>query len=235
MDKLRNRIKYYLLGLAIGCIFTYMIFGNRGCAWLPENRVKNMLAEKEIIIGDSIRFLMSCQGVNNSDIYRLLNEEGDVDFTLSNTHIEPKEYHFSGYKEQRDLTIRYALGDSLTEVIGFSFGDNNCKTTLSNDNKTTVKLPLEEVIEIIESQEFRILEKAACQMDCLSLSQDDVLLFHQGVKVYVSESKPRLQPNPYYILTGYNDKGEFSITYIIGENRTRISEITSTRDSCLCK
>ena len=54
MDKFKNRIKYFLVGLSIGVILVYFMFGNRGCSWLPENRVKNMIGEKEIVVGDSV-------------------------------------------------------------------------------------------------------------------------------------------------------------------------------------
>ncbi|MCG8574813.1 MAG: hypothetical protein MI810_08020 [Flavobacteriales bacterium] len=237
MDKFKNRIKYYLFGLGIGLIFTYFLFGSRGCSWLPENRVKNMIAEKEIWIGDSIRDLMQCQNVTNSDIYRLLDDDGDVDFSLSKTSGEPKEYHLSGIKEEKELTIRYALYDSTAEVIDFSYlKDSDCKTTVSNNNKRVVTLPLEQVIEIIEQREFRILDKAVCQMECLELTEEEVLNFHSGEKVYVEASKPRLKPNPEYLLTGFIGDKEYSIFYIIGENRTRIGAITlkQNKEKCQC-
>ena len=45
MGKFLRRLKFYAVGLGIGTIFTFMIFGNRGCSWLPDNRVKNMIAD----------------------------------------------------------------------------------------------------------------------------------------------------------------------------------------------
>ena len=235
MEKFRTRLKYYLLGLGIGLIFMFMIFGNRGCEWLPENRVKNMIAEKEIFIGDSIQALMTCKGVTNSDIYRYLNEDGDVEFSQSKTDTDPKEYLITGEKDGKKLDIIYALGDSTAEVMDFNFEGGSCETQLSNSNKSVVKLPLEEVISIIEAREFRLLDEAACQIDYYQLTEEEVMQFHNGAKVYVSESQPRLEPNPIYELTGFIKDREFKVTYVIGDNRTRISNIFSASDTSDCR
>ena len=161
-----------------------------------------MIAEKEIIIGDSLSDLMNCAGVDNNDVYRLLNEDGDVDFSLSRTQQEPKEYLFIGAKDEQELTITYALFDTVAEVIAFSYGDKKCTTDLSNKNTSTVPLPQNEVIAIIESQEMRILEVAACQMKCYDLSKEDVETFHIEAKMNSKKSLPRLQPNAIFVLDG---------------------------------
>lgn len=235
MEKFRTRLKYYLLGLGIGLVFMYFLFGSRGCEWLPENRVKNMIAEKEIFIGDSIQDLMICKGVTNSDIYRFLNEDGDVEFSLSKTDIDPKEYHIAGIKNEKPLSIIYALGDSTAEVIDFQFEGESCETMRSNSHKSVVKLPLEEVIEIIEAREFRIVDEVKCQIEYYQLSEKQIMNFHRGVKIYVSESQPRLEPNPIYELTGFVDDREFEVTYVIGQNRTRIANILSASDTSNCR
>jgi hypothetical protein len=234
MFNFKRRIKYYLIGFGIGIIFVSFIFGNRACSWLPENRVKNMIAEKEIIVGDSISDLMDCSGVDNNDVYRLLNEDGDVDFSLSNTKQEPKEYLFEGVKDNEKLTITYALFDTVAEVIDFEFGSKKCTSELSNSNTSTVPLPHNEVTAIIESQEMRILELAECQMECLKLSKEDVEKFHLTAKMNAKKSLPRLQPNAIFVLDGKIDGKSFTFEYIIGEARTRVSDIICKEIKCDC-
>ena len=80
------------------------------------------------------------------------------------------------------------------------------------------------------------MDKAVCQMECLELTEEEVLNFHSGEKVYVEASKPRLKPNPEYLLTGFIGDKEYSIFYIIGENRTRIGAITlkQNKEKCQC-
>jgi hypothetical protein len=225
MNKFKTRLKYFLIGFSLGLVFIFFIFGNRACAWLPENRVKNMLAEKEILVGDSVKFLMDCQKVTNDDVYRLLNEEGDVDFQRSITDTDPKIYLFQGKKDKKDITITYALGDSTTEVIGFEFKLFNCISNLSNEHKNVVSVPEFEIISLIEEQEIRILDKAACQFEAYGLKKTDVLTFHTHATNIIEKSEPRLKPNPSYWLKGKIGLDEYEIKYIIGDSRTRIAEI----------
>lgn len=225
MKKFSSRLKYYLIGFGIGLIFMFFIFGPRACSWLPENRVKNMIAEKEIYIGDSLNALMNCQGVDNEDIYRFLNQDGDVEFGDSDTKGWPKKYVIAGEKENEDLTITYMLYETWVEVIDFSYLQKNCETTLSNDNKTIVPIPRSEMTAIIESQEIRILELAQCQLGCYKISEDAIRSFHLNADVVMEKSDAKKEPNAYYTLEGEINGKTFQVVYIIGEARTRISEI----------
>jgi hypothetical protein len=192
-----------------------------------------MIAEKDILIGDSMSMILTCRGMSNKEVYGLLDESGDVDFSLSNPQADPKEYHIKGEKDGQEIWIRYALYDTLSEIIDCS-GSETCVATISNENKKIIILPLEHVKRIIESQEFRIMDEALCQMECLGLTREDVLNFHKSPKLYVSESKPRLPEDPYHKLKGFIAKGEFEITYVIAENRTRIADIRSDEKDCDC-
>lgn len=224
-----------MVGFGFGLIFIYFIFGNRACAWLPENRVKNMIAEKEIFIGDSVQALMDCAGITNDDIYRLLNDDGDVDFKNSDTQVSPKYYLIRGKKKDTEISITYALYDEKSEVVGFDYGSSDCSTSLRNGNKSVVSVPDFEVINIIESEELRILEKAACQMECLGLKEADVIIFHRSANTIIEESAPKASPNPHYVMQGKIKGKSYKIKYIIGENRTRIVEIAENDLSCKCE
>ncbi len=235
VHKFKNRLKYYLIGFGLGLVFMFFIFGNRACSWLPENRVKNMIAEKEILVGDSVRYMMDCQGVDNNDVYRLLNEDGDVDFTRSKTDGHPKKYLFQGYKDKKDITITYALYDSTAEVIAFEFGEPTCETHLSNKQLSVVSLPDNEVITIIESKEIRILEQAEADMKKYKLTEAQVRNFHYSAETDMKNSEPRLQPNPYYWMKGKIKNKVYFIQYIIGDNRTRIARINRQGADCNCE
>lgn len=215
----------------------FMIFGNRGCSWLPGNRVKNMIAEKEILIGDSLNEVMRCAGLDNTDIYGLLDDAGDVNFSESITNTYPKIYKIEGEKEEKTFSIIYALydnyDDSLVEVVNFNFeGQKKCTSALSNNTKQIVPIPDADVRIIIESHELRILNQAQCQMDCLKLTEEEVLTFHKTATFDVVHSKPRLNPNPEYVMKGKIRGVEYYITYIIGDNRSRISLIWPNDCGC---
>ena len=233
MERFKQRIKYYLIGFIAGLFIMFMIFGNRGCSWLPGNRVKNMIAEKEIFISDSLYEVMNCAGVTHEDIYGLLNDNGDVNFSQSITNVYPKKYLLEGEKNDKPIGITYALYDSTAEVINFTFeGQQNCTSVLSSKTKRTVPLPDSEVRAIIESHEFRIMTKAECLLACLGISEQEIFAFHQTAVFDVANSQPRLFPNPVYVMKGKIRNTEYSVTYIIGENRSRIADITPNNCNC---
>lgn len=211
----------------------FIIFGNRGCSWLPGNRVKNMIAEKEIFIGDSLNEIMKCAGITNDDIYSLLNESGDVDFSASKTDQNPKIYLLEGEKNDAVLGVRFALYDSTAEVVDLIYKTaSGCTSQLSNSTKTVVPLPNAEVRAIIESKERRILDKAQCQMNCLGIAETDILNFHTTANFNVSLSQPRKFPNPVYAMDGKIGTTTYTVIYVIGENRSRIADILPNNCDC---
>ncbi|MBK9193276.1 MAG: hypothetical protein IPM77_18280 [Crocinitomicaceae bacterium] len=223
-----------MVGLSIGLIVMFMMFGNRGCSWMPGNRVKNMIAEKEILAGDSLYEVMNCAGFTNKDVYRILNDDGDVNFSQSSTRSYPKKYLFDSEINDKPVSITFALYDSLVEITDFNMeGKANCHSDKSNQKKVIVPLPDEDVRQIIESHELRILNRAYCQMDCLKLDEKEILEFYKTATFNAEKSRPRLYPNPEYVMQGQIDTGFYYITYVIGDNRSRIADIFPC--NCDCK
>lgn len=241
MDKLWNRFKYYAIGLGFGCLVVYFTFGSRGCSWLPGNRVKNMIGEKKIIVGDSIADIMKCTSLDNYAIYSLLKSDGDVEFSLSETTTKPKIYYIEGELDKKSFFAKFALHENeplsseieeYAEVVALGWSkDNACTSELSNKHKTILPIPHDDVINILESHEFRILDTAECAMEFYGLSEEDVLNFHKTAQVDSENSKPRQSPNPIYIMIGDINGKKYRFVYIIGDNRTRISEIKGSENS----
>jgi hypothetical protein len=228
MDKLKNRVKYFAIGLTFGSLLVYFMFGSRGCSWLPENRAKNMIGEKEIVVGDSVLAVMTCIGLNNDDIYNLLKDEGEVEFSKSETRTIPKIYYIEGYKEDVFYYAKFALYEEkdLAEITEVFLTDAvPCQIDVSNKFYSTLPLPHSDVISIIESNEIRILDAAACQMESYGISEEQLLEFHKTATINIERSEPRLMPNPFYIMNGSINNKPFSVKYIIGDNRTRIHSI----------
>lgn len=228
MDKIKNRIKFYLIGLSLGVIVVYFMFGNRGCAWLPGNRVKNMVGEKEIIAGDSILDIMKCLAIDNDAIYNLLKSPGDVEFSESVTDQNPKIYHIEGELEGDSYWVKFALYSDrdISEVVElYRENKTGCTSERSNYYKSTIPLPHDDVIAIIESHDMRVLDLANCQQQAYNLTYDSLIHFHTSAKIVIEKSRPRLSPNPYYVMSGICQGKAIEVKYEIGENFTRITEI----------
>jgi hypothetical protein len=234
MKTFKERIKYYIIGLGMGVIAVAFLFGERSCAWLPGNQVKNTIAVNEIIYGDSIKELMTCSFISNDQIYGLLNNDGSVDFSESKTQDSPKIYVFDGLK---DLKVSFALYENYSEVIDLH---TECKSLLSNKNKETLPLPQKIVTSIIENNEFKYYPITECEMISYGLSENDVESFHKTAVINMDKSivwpkgKGENVENKKYYLDGYINNIAYSIMYEIGENRTRIKHIIGD-SPCECE
>ncbi len=75
----------------MGLVFIFFFFQNRGCSWLPSNRVKNAILDRLIVISDSTDLVLKEKGLSIEDILLALNE-GDVEFDESDKDNESKMY-----------------------------------------------------------------------------------------------------------------------------------------------
>jgi adenine specific DNA methylase Mod len=116
----------------------------------------------------------------------------------------------------------------ISEVVGVGREDEQCSSKLSNRIKSTMPLPRQDVIRILESKEFRILDKAKCQLKYYGIPEEAILKFHLDGKIEIAKSQPRKQPNPFYVISGKIADKPYEVTYIVGDNRTRIQDIEGT-------
>jgi hypothetical protein len=77
-----ERLKIYAIGFGLGMVFVFFFFQNRGCSWLPDNRVKNSILDRVIVVQSEVELQLKNKGINQSEIIALLND-GDVDFSQS--------------------------------------------------------------------------------------------------------------------------------------------------------
>jgi hypothetical protein len=82
MESFWRRLRYYGIGFGIGLLFVFVFFQNRGCSWLPSNRVKNSILDRILVLPDDQEKAMKGRGVTQKDIIGALNE-GDVSFSES--------------------------------------------------------------------------------------------------------------------------------------------------------
>lgn len=240
MDKFRNRIKYYLVGLLMGVIAVAFFFGQRGCTWLPGNRVKSVIAENTIVIGDSVLGLLHCLADDSQPIFDLLNTNGDVDFGGSKTHIEDKIYKIDG---PNDLQVFFKIFendnfDSYSEIIDIKSPEIKCSISLTNTNKQPLLLPRTLIMKIIESHSFTYYPIIECQLACYGIPSDSLPNLHQKAIDIQTPDIPNLINKVYNITTSYNNN-KYLIQYEIGENRTRIKNVesltTEAKANCNCE
>jgi hypothetical protein len=104
MDKFINRLKYYGVGFGIGLAFIFIFFQNRGCSWLPENRVKNSILERVIVVSDVEKSILKSKGISNEQVIELLNT-GEIDYDKSLKEGKTKIYYLSNDKVKIYFTL----------------------------------------------------------------------------------------------------------------------------------
>ncbi len=221
MNKFKHRIKYYLVGFAFGIAAVVFFFGQRGCTWLPGNRVKATISENKIVLGDSMQAVLDCLSPDSQPVYDLLNYEGDVDFSNSDTKSDHKVYII---ENNNGLKASFKLFEGYSEIIALSSPDLACNVELSNDIKHPLVLPKKIINQIIDSHKFYIYDTVKYQMDCYNIPLDSLYRFHLKGDKYESPEREDLVNRIFNISLKYEEK-DYKITYEIGENRTRIKFI----------
>lgn len=91
MDNLLRRLKYYGIGFGMGLIFVFFFFQNRGCSWLPGNRIKNSILDRVVTVNTVTLKSLEQKGISKEDIVSVLND-GDVNFSESKKDGNPQVY-----------------------------------------------------------------------------------------------------------------------------------------------
>jgi hypothetical protein len=128
-----DRLKIYAIGFGIGMVFVFFFFQNRGCSWLPDNRVKNSILDRVIVVQSEVELQLKKKGINKNQIIALLND-GDVDFSKSKKDGQFKIYLVS----KDDVKLYFTLPNEsfISEVRLANVAVNNIK----NSKKGTGKL-----------------------------------------------------------------------------------------------
>jgi hypothetical protein len=92
MSAFWRRLKYFIAGFIPGCIIVILFFQNRGCSWLPDNRVRGAILEKMIVVDSTQQLLLNKIRINKKGIKAFV-EGCEVDFKKSDVKKDTKVYY----------------------------------------------------------------------------------------------------------------------------------------------
>jgi hypothetical protein len=121
-----DRLKIYAIGFGIGMVFVFFFFQNRGCSWLPDNRVKNSILDRVIVVQSDVEKELKSKDIDHQEIIALLND-GDVDFSKSKKEGEFKIYLVS--KDNVKLYFTLPHESFISEVRLANVSVNSVKTS----------------------------------------------------------------------------------------------------------
>ena len=82
MDNFFRRLKLYGIGFGIGLVCVFLFFRNRGCNWLPENRVKASIIERVIIVHEDEILAYKGLGITDVQLNKII-QNASVSFSES--------------------------------------------------------------------------------------------------------------------------------------------------------
>ncbi len=215
MESLKRRLKYYGIGFGLGIIFVLFFFQNRGCAWLPANRVKNAIMDRVIVVSDATQEKLDEKGLSVEDLIQVLND-GDVDFGASDKEDDSKVYVI-----EKD-GVNYAFTLPYESFISEAFIDvkNSKQEPTSEGTGVILHFPADE--NLIYPDSTRLM---TCQQEKLGLiSPTKILdLLKESGRIDFSKTKLEERPKPLHYLTFKNEDEEIGAKVIWYKNKLNIT------------
>lgn len=117
----RRRFMLFGLGMVLGSILVVFIFQNKSSSvtgWMPNERILKRLRETNFTISSLARCQMNCLNFPDEVISEVM-ENGDVDFSSSETKGETKTYlvHLNSNQTKRSFSFVVSGEETRLEEI----------------------------------------------------------------------------------------------------------------------
>jgi hypothetical protein len=225
MDSLFRRLKYYGIGFGAGLVFVIFFFQNRGCSWLPDNRVKNSILDRILVLPDSESNQMKKFGLTKKDLTLVLND-GEVIFEESKKEGNPKVYVVEKNIASKGKTkFFFTLADE-SFISEIHFSEKNAKKTkyTSEGFGELIYFPADDNLVFPDSSQI-----VTCQQDELGLiNPKDILKYlKKSGKIDYSKSNLSAKPKPEHHLIFKDNKGrEIGCNVIWYKNKLNITNFS---------
>jgi hypothetical protein len=214
-----KRLRYYLVGFTVGTIFVVFFFQNRGCSWTPQNRVKNALIDKVLVIPDSEKTAHpELKSFTSASLLSFI-AQGDVDFgaSLKDQNVYPKVYII-----ERDDSIPMRLQfnlyeDSYVSVIHLLENDEKPKRYENLEGSGDfLRLPKDSAIVFVEKSNY-----VQCKARGLASKRQEDLVkaLKQSGRINFDKSDLMLPKAEHFIEFTQNDTLEVKAKTIYYESR----------------
>ena len=117
---LLHRFKLYGSGFALGIvILMFFLNGKKSrCNWFPNERILNIIRQKNIEYTPSINELIKTKKIDSTDI-NLFLMNGNIDFSKSQVKNKPcRKYWIDGQVKDKKATLHVKICDSIAYMDG---------------------------------------------------------------------------------------------------------------------
>lgn len=228
MSNLFRRLKYYGIGFGLGLIIVFFFFGNRGCNWGPESRVKTAIKERVLVVNQANELELQKKGVSSDELRQLI-EDSDIDFSASKKEEELKVYYFQNEKFDFLVSLpyeSYISEISLLETDAFQF---NTSTTGSG---TFLHFPKDQDLFYVPENPL-----LTCQMNEMGFKDNNALfeaIKSNGMLDY-SGSNFKIRPKAEHLIR-FKDKKNRNVAAKTIWMKEKIEVVSFTFDTIIpCK
>jgi hypothetical protein len=210
MDSFLRRLKYYGLGFLLGLIFVIFFFKNRGCSWLPSNRVKSAILERVIVLSAQEKKLVKFKGLHKQDLLRLI-QESEISFSESRREGKEKAYLLHG---------KTSSGDAINFFITLPEESFISEMVFSKSNASSVRNSSRgfgEVIHFPAQKDFIFFNPGLlndCVMKTYRFKKPDDVFKSMKLNCYIDFSKSSFNRSPkpeHFLETRINDTLELGM------------------------
>lgn len=218
MESFVRRLKYYGIGFGIGIIFVFFFFRNRGCSWLPENRVKNSILDRLIVVPDETARILKEKGLGNDYVMNMLND-GDVVFNESDKNEESKVYVLEKEGNKLMYTLPY---ESFVSEVRIGKSAKKIKNSEEGYGKI-VHLPSDSTLIYPDTTSFM-----KCQQEQLGLTnpKDILRLIKETGSVDFSNTDFTIRPKPEHTVIFRKEAEEIKAKIIWYKNKLNVQSLS---------
>jgi hypothetical protein len=206
MESFLRRLKYYGIGFLIGLLFVFIFFQNRGCSWLPSNRVKNAFLDRLIVMPEDQLPLLQAQGISKEDVVEVLND-GDVVFEESDTEGDLKVYKISKNVEGKGvMNFFFTLpNESFISEVNIQATDKDQVKSSSKGFGEIIHYPNDNHLFFLDSS-----SAINCKLQAFAIKDADALfeLVKKQGKIDFSKTNLNVKPKAIQYISVFEDEKE---------------------------
>lgn len=216
-----KRLKYYGIGFGLGIIFVAFFFQNRGCSWMPSNRVKNAVLDRLIVVSDETEAVLKKKGLDHDDIVQVLND-GDVDFGKSQKEGDSKIYMMEKEGVFYAFTLPY---ESFVSEVFVTDNVSEIKNSTEGYGDI-IHYPADESLVYPDSSKV-----VSCQQETLSLinPKDILALIKESGKIDFSKTDFDQRPKAEHFIEFKQEDEVIGAKVIWYKNKLNITDMSSEK------
>ncbi len=221
METWIKRLKFYGIGFGLGLIFVAFFFQNRGCSWMPSNRVKNAVLDRLIVVSDATESVLKNKGLSKDDIVQVLND-GDVDFGKSQKEGDSKVYMM----EKEGVFYAFTLPHESFVSEVFVTDDVSTVQNSVDGFGNIIHYPADESLVYPDSSKV-----VSCQQETLSLinPKDILKLIKESGKIDFSKTNFDQRPKAEHFIEFKQEDEVIGAKVIWYKNKLNITDMSSEK------